>query len=310
MWLGLAFTSAILLGFYDVFKKISLRDNPVIPVLCLNTLFSSLFLLPFFVLSLNGIINSDSIFYAHPYIWAEQKYYLLKAIIVMLSWICGYIGIKNLPITIVGPINATRPVMVLIGALLLLGERLNLWQWIGVTIAIISFYLLSLSGKKEGIDFKHNKWIICVVLANIFGAISALYDRWLLSPDIMALDQISVQLWNNVYQCLMLAVILLIGYAKKYCHLNRPFTKPYRQLKWQWSILMISVCLSAADFVYFTALSNDAAMVSIVSMIRRSSVVVSFLFGAMIFKEKNLKSKIIDLALVLLSMLFLYIGNW
>lgn len=309
MWVGLAFTSAVLLGFYDVFKKISLRDNPVIPVLCLNTLFSSLFLLPFFIFSINGTIHSDSIFYAHPYIWAEQKYYLLKAVVVMLSWICGYVGIKNLPITIVGPINATRPVMVLIGALLLLGEHLNLWQWAGVTIAIISFYLLSRSGKKEGIDFKHNKWIICVVLANIFGAISALYDRWLLSPDVMALDQISVQLWNNVYQCLMLAIIILLGYLKIMCRNSHLHLQPIKKLKWQWSILMISVCLSLADFVYFTALSQDAAMISIVSMIRRSSVVVSFLFGAMIFKEKNLKSKIIDLVLVLLSMFLLYIGS-
>ena len=50
-------------------------------------------------------------------------------------------------------------------------------------------------------------------------------------------------------------------------------------------------------------------MISIVSMVRRSSVVVSFLFGAMVFREKNLKSKAIDLFLVLISMLFLYLGN-
>ena len=32
MWLLLAFLSAALLGFYDVFKKKSLRDNAVLPV--------------------------------------------------------------------------------------------------------------------------------------------------------------------------------------------------------------------------------------------------------------------------------------
>lgn len=50
-------------------------------------------------------------------------------------------------------------------------------------------------------------------------------------------------------------------------------------------------------------------MISIVSMVRRGSVIVSFLFGAMIFKEKNLKAKVLDLALVLLSMLLLYVGS-
>ena len=41
MWLLLAFLSATLLGFYDVFKKKSLKDNAVLPVLFLNTFFSS-----------------------------------------------------------------------------------------------------------------------------------------------------------------------------------------------------------------------------------------------------------------------------
>ena len=64
MWLLLAFLSAALLGFYDVFKKQSLKDNAVIPVLFLNTLFSSLIFLPFIVLSVwrPGILE-DSIFY-------------------------------------------------------------------------------------------------------------------------------------------------------------------------------------------------------------------------------------------------------
>lgn len=51
MWLLLAFLSAALLGFYDVFKKQSLRDNAVLPVLFLNTIFSSLIFLPFILLS-------------------------------------------------------------------------------------------------------------------------------------------------------------------------------------------------------------------------------------------------------------------
>lgn len=304
MWLGLAFLSAILLGFYDVFKKQSLKENPVIPVLFLNTLFSSIFLLPLVIMSNAGLIEPDSVFYTNNYGLEEHGLFLLKAVIVMSSWICGYIGIKNLPITIVGPINATRPVMVLLGALTFLSEHLNVWQWIGVIIAVLSFYLLSRSGKKEGIDFKHNKWIFFVVLANVLGAISALYDRWLLGPAHAHFDQVSVQIWNNVYQCAMLAIILVFVMSH-----NRRNGKKMIDLNWKWSIVMISVCLTLADFVYFTSLSQGAAMVSIVSMIRRSSVVVSFLCGALIFKEKNLRSKLLDLLLVIVSLLFLFYGS-
>ena len=85
--------------------------------------------------------------------------------------------------------------------------------------------------------------------------------------------------------------------------------QPQDGFHWDWAIVLISLFLSAADFVYFYALSVPGAMISVVSMVRRSSVVVSFLMGALFFHEKNLRSKASDLALVLLSMLFLWMGT-
>ena len=298
MWLLLAFLSAALLGFYDVFKNQSLKDNEVIPVLFLNTLFSSLIFLPFIVLSVwrPGILE-DSIFYVPVAGWEVHRYVVLKSVIVLSSWILGYFGMKNLPITIVGPINATRPVMVLVGALVVFGERLNFYQWIGVLMAIISFFMLSRSGKKEGIDFKHDKWIWFVVLAAVLGAVSGLYDKYLMGR----FNNMVVQAWYNVYQLFLMGGVLMFLWWPK-----RKSSTPFH---WDWCIILISVFLSAADFVYFYALGMDGAMISIVSMVRRGSVVVSFLFGAMIFREKNLKSKVVDLILVLIGMFFLYLGN-
>lgn len=298
MWLLLAFTSAALLGFYDVFKKQSLKDNAVIPVLFLNTLFSSLIFLPFIVFSIwkPGLLD-NTIFFVPQEGWEVQKFVVLKSVIVLSSWIFGYFGMKHLPITIVGPINATRPVMVLVGALLIFGERLNLYQWIGVLLAVISFFMLSRSGKKEGIDFRHNKWIFFIVLAAVTGAVSGLYDKFLMGR----FDRMVVQSWYNIYQLFMMGAILMLLWWPK-----RKTTTPFH---WHWSIILISIFLSAADFVYFYSLSLEDSMISIVSMIRRGSVVVSFVFGAMFFHEKNLKSKAIDLLLVLIGMIFLYLGS-
>ena len=298
MWLVLAFLSAALLGFYDAFKKESLRDNAVLPVLFLNTVFSSLVFLPFILLSFGAPDVLGGTMFDMPVAgWEEHKYILLKSFIVLSSWIFGYFGMKHLPLTIVGPINATRPVMVLIGALLFFGERLNLYQWIGVLLAVLSFFMLSRSGKKEGIDFKHNKWILFIVLAAVTGAISGLYDKYLMTR----LHPMLVQSWYNVYQVfIMCPIILLLWYPQ------RKTTTPFR---WKWTILFISLFLCAADFAYFDALSYEDSMISIVSMVRRGSVVVSFLFGALFFHEKNLKSKAIDLILVLIGMFFLYLGS-
>ena len=72
---------------------------------------------------------------------------------------------------------------------------------------------------------------------------------------------------------------------------------------------MISILLTAADMVYFVALSDTDAMISVVSMIRRGSVVVSFACGALLFRERNLKAKTLDLALIIIGMVFLYFGS-
>jgi transporter family protein len=296
MWVALAFMSAALLGCYDFFKKVSLKDNAVLPVLFLNTLFSALLFLPFILLSGSGVIG-EGMLYVPSADLHTHLFLMLKAVIVLSSWICGYFAMKHLPITIVSPIQATRPVMVLLGALLIFGEQLNLYQWIGVSVAIVSFFLLGKSGKREGIDFRRNKWVAFVVAAAMLGAASALYDKFLMS----FLQPMLVQSWFNIYQSvIMAAIVLLLWYP------TRKKTTPF---KWRTSILFISLFLGVADFCYFSALAEQGALIAVVSMIRRGSVLVSFAFGAIVLREKNLKSKVFDLLLILIGLFFLYLGS-
>lgn len=297
MWLILAFTSAALLGLYDVAKKQAVKNNAVPTVLLLNTLFSSLLFLPV-------IISSEcdlgwfgaTIFDVEPQPLRSHLLIILKSAIVLSSWIFGYFGIKHLPLTLVGPINATRPVLVLVGAMLLFGERLNTLQWIGVLLALVSIFMLSRAGKKEGIDFTHNRWILCVAAAAILGAASGLYDRYIMQE----LEPLFVQSWYNIYQLTMMAIAVIL------IHLLQSNRTPFH---WSWAIPLISLFLSAADLAYFVALSNQEAMISVVSMIRRGSVVVSFACGAMLFREKNLRAKAIDLIFILAGMIFLWLGS-
>lgn len=297
MWAVLAFLSASLLGCYDFFKKVSLKDNSVVAVLFLNTLFSTILFAPFIILSYAGVITSGPLFV--PVAGADVHLLLvIKAVIVLSSWLCGYLGIKHLPITVVSPIQSTRPVIVLLGALLIFGETLNACQWIGVVIAILSVYLLGRSSKREGIDFVNNRWVAFVALAALFGAVSALYDKFLMR----SLEPILVQSWFNLYQCILMGCIV--------CALNLFSTaQRSRKFHWHWAIPMISVFLGLADFCYFSSLSQDGALIAVVSMIRRGSVVVSFAFGAFLLHEKNLKSKAVDLLLIIIGLFFLYLGS-
>jgi drug/metabolite transporter (DMT)-like permease len=290
MWILFAFVSATLLGFYDVFKKQSLRDNAVLTVLLLNCLFSSIIFLPM-------------MWYAPFGGWEVQRYIVLKAFIVLSSWICGYYAMKHLPLTIVGPVNATRPMLVLLGAIFIFGERLNLFQWTGVLLALSSFLLLKLGGKKEGIDFMRNRWALCLIAAALLGACSGLYDKYLMSsPEEggLGLNRLTVQSYFNFYQLAIMLIVVM---------LERWKGQSENSFKWRWTIPFISIFICAADLAYFYSLSLDDAMISVVSMVRRGSVVVSFMMGAFLFHERNLKSKAVDLVLVLLGMLCLYLGT-
>ncbi len=298
MWLTLAFVSAGLLGLYDAAKKKALTGNAVLPVLLLNTFICSLFFLPAILSAECGLGWFDgTVLESSPGTLRAHGLVLLKSAIVLTSWIFGYFAMKHLPITIVGPINATRPVMVLVGAMLLFGERLNAYQWTGVVLAVVSLLMLSRSSRREGVDFAHNRWVLFIALAAVTGAVSGLYDKYIMAR----LDPVFVQSWYNLYQFAMMAVVVGILWWPRRRH-----TTPFR---WSWAIPLISLFLTLADFAYLYALQEPDAMISVVSMIRRGSVIVSFLCGAALFHERNLRAKALDLAFILAGMFFLWLGS-
>ena len=300
MWLLLAFLSATLLGFYDVSKKAALKDNAVLPVLLLNTLFSTLIFSPVILDGLTGTGWFEGTMFDTSDVTGNLKAHLLviiKSVIVLTSWIAGYFGIKHIPITIVGPINATRPVLVLVGAMIFFGERLNWCQWVGVILSILSIYLMSRSSKKENIDFTRNKWMLFVAIGTIMGAVSGLYDKFIMQE----LSPIFVQSWFNFYQLIMMGVVCMAAWYP-----TRKKTTPFH---WSWAIPLIAIFVAAADFAYFNALTRPEAMISVVSLIRRGSVLISFACGVIIFKERNLKAKVLDLILILIGMVFVYFGS-
>lgn len=298
MWVLFAFLSAALLGVYDVFKKISLDANAVIPVLFLNVVFCCAIFAPLMVVSAVAPELTEGTLFHMPRLTAHQHALLaLKAVIVLSSWITAYYALKHLPITIASPIKATQPILTLVCAMLVFGERLNAFQWAGVVVAVVSFFMLSQSSKKEGIQFAHNHWVWLMVASIVMGTVSGLYDKWLMTQ----VDRMNTQVWYNYYQLLIMGAILLLIWLP-----SRKKTTPFR---WSWAIPLISVFLTAADFFYYLALADSASMIAIVSLVRRSSVAVSFTLGALYFKERNLRAKAIDLLMVLLGMLLIFVGT-
>lgn len=299
MWVILALFSAVLLGIYEVFKKLSVQRNAVIPVLFISTVTSSLIFLPITVGS--GIYPEffkGIQLYVPEITLSEHGYIFLKSMLVVSSWILAFYAVKNLPITLVAPIRATGPIWTLIGAILIFSEQLNTNQWIGVIITLLFFYLLSTTGKSEGINFSTNKWVLFIVLATFLGAASGLYDKFLMRR----IDRMAVQAWFSFYQVVVLLPILAVNRWR----LRKGERTPFH---WRWSIPLVGVFLVLADYLYFNALSYEDSLISIVSALRRGGVVISFVVGAVVFHEKNIRRKAIFLAGILAGILLISLGS-
>jgi len=298
MWVWTAIASAFLLGIYDTFKKKASHSNGVMNVLLYTTLISTLFFVPMILSSAFGWgLGDGTILETGHGTLREHLLVILKAAIVTVSWISGLYGLKNLPITTASTLKASRPVFVLLFSILVFGEKLNGMQWVGVLVSFLALCLLSRSSKKEGIDFRHNKWIMMMVLSIFSGVASALLDKHILSW----MKPMFVQSWCNLYILIFMALIVLVQKLSG--------SSFYEKFRWDKTILYIAIFLTFADYLYFYTLSFEDSMLSVVSLLRRSSVIVTFISGAIIFKEGNLKAKALDLFILLCGMTILVLAS-
>ena len=314
MWVLLAILSALCLGFYDVSKKRALQQGDVLTVLAGSVCISALVLcVPLLLSRLSPEMMEGSMFFV-PKIGARGHLLIfVKSCIVLSSWVFAYISVKYLPLSVVSPMQATRPMWTLVGAMLIFGERLNGWQWAGVVCALGSIFLFSLTATphptpsdktpKKGSNTTP-KYYLCLLLAILIGAGSGLYDKYMMRHY----DHNAVQVYYTAYQALMMLVIWLCNrwktrYASEvtsHSIINRRLLLP---------VACISLFLVLSDYVYMLALSDPTSMIAVVSTIRRGGTIIPFLYGILILKEPNAGKKIACLTGVAIGLLCLALGS-
>jgi transporter family protein len=300
MWLYLGIFSAVFLGLYDISRKHALRANAVIPVLFFATFVEALLLLPVAVFS---PVSPDLLTHLGLYIpsfnLVEHLLCLLKAIIVGAMWLLAYFSMKHLPISIFSPIGASGPALTLLGAMLVFGERLTGLQWTAFGILLMSYYLFSLVGSREGIVFHTNKWVIFLFLAVLIGAASGLFDKYLVQT--LGLSPVGIQVWFMIYTVPVLGIPLLLFWWPKRAQ--------YSPFEWRWTIPLIGFWLAIADVAYFKAIACEGTLISLLAAVRSSAVVVSFLAGALLFGEVRIRYKAVALAGVLAGVFILFLPH-
>ena len=316
MWVILAFVSALCLGGYDISKKIALRDHRVVDVLTLSIVISSTLLcLPLILSRLCPEMMTGTHFYVPRLDLQAHLLTFLKSCIVLSSWIFAYISLKHLPLSVVSPMQATRPMWTLIGALLIFGERLNLWQWVGILLAIGSIFVFSF-GKKKSSIISHkssiqNRYYIALALAILIGSCAGLYDKFMMRRY----DHNAVQVYYTLYQAAMMLIVWTIDRCakrKKNKDLNATtdsnkslFLTPYSLLP----IILISVFLVISDNVYMLALRDPDSLIAVVSTIRRGGAVIGFAYGLLFLQEPEPRKKIACMIGIMAGLVCLALGT-
>jgi len=298
MWMYLGLLAALFLGLHNLCKKHAVQGNEVFPVLLGTVSSGFLFIASFYLLSLYypeyAIANGYN-FQKLP--WSTHGFIFIKSAIMASSWILAYQALKHLPITIVTPIRSAGPFFTFIGAILIYQERPNVLQWIGFFLIIFSVILYSKIGKKEGINFKRNKWIFAIIGATFLGASSGLYDKFLIQN--LSLNPQTLQFWFCFYTILILLVILTVTWF--------PYAEKRRAFTFRWSIIAVGVLLQAADYFYFKALQDPDALIMLLSAIKRSQILIAVVVGGLVFKEQNKRKKLVPLLGIMIGVgLILY----
>lgn len=280
-WIVASLVSAFFLGCYELSTKHAVRENAVLPVLFFANVCSSTVWLILMAIGRANPTALPAIMHVEPMTWTQHGLLLIKSTIVASSWICSYFAMKHLPVSIASPIRATGPVWTFVGALFVLGERPSGLEIAGIATTLVSFVGLSFAGRKEGIHFHKDKWIGWLVAGTVLGAVSGLYDKFLLGRQ--GFGAATVQAWFSIYLALLF-LPLAVGWKLRWW--------PRNVFHWRWSIVLVSFALLIADFVYFNALRDPEAWVSVVSSLRRGSTVVAFAGGLWLYKEANGRAKL------------------
>ena len=281
MWIPFILISALLLALYDTAKKHSVRDNGVMPVLFLATVCGALA----FVMALAaGGQLCAALTISRSGFWLVA----LKSLIVSASWVFVYYAMRALPLSIVAPIRASAPLWTLFGAILLFREIPTPAQGIGMATVLAGYWMFSVAGKAEGIRFTRHIGVFYAFAGTLLGAGSALYDKYLLRS--CGLERNAMQLWFSLDLVVLLGLAL---FAQRAAGLQRT------RFTWRWTIPAVGVLLVAADWFYFGALSEEGVAISVLSLIRRSNVVLSFAAGVLLFHERNVRKKAVALVAIL-----------
>nr|WP_302596081.1 DMT family transporter [uncultured Cellulosilyticum sp.] len=291
---GMFLVAGVFLGCWDISKKLALRGQNVIAVLTAYSILS--FVLVAYEMRNAVLISGNTILLL-----------ALKSLIIYIGWNFMFLALQQLPISVITPFNTVTPLFSIILGIIVLGEVLEPMQWVGIAIMFVAYYFISKVGKFEVKHIFRNKYFYYMIIGSVLNAVTSLIDKIAIGQvtATLTLKGMDSKLTSSIVQVWFLFFMMLF-YVLTY--LGRKYIqKEALKLKWDWNILWMSLCIILADRIYFAGLNMPNTPISIAMPLRSVSIVVSVLVGGLIFKEPNLKKKVLCTGILIVGILMLFI---
>lgn len=297
MWIFLVFVYGIIKGLREICKKKSLEKNSVTEVLLVYTFLSLLICTPQIPNAVGLTVNQ--------YLWIA-----LKSFVIFIAWMAGFKAIKKLPISLCGVLDLSRVLFASLLGVVVLGEKITFFKGIGLLFVSVGLLFLKFnpflkrdrmsSSESNSIAINEeqkkssNTFFICLAfLSCILNAVSGLLDKILMKE----MNSSQLQFWYTFFLVVYYSIYALVRRVK----INKGIWKNI----WVW---FLAVGIIVMDKALFIANGYPESQVTIMTMIKQSSVIIAILSGKFIFREKNILQKMICAAIIIIGILIGIMG--
>ena len=179
-------------------------------------------------------------------------------------------------------------------ALMLLGESLRPWEWVGIGLMMAGAYTLEIRPRQRIIQpfkviFINRNFYFIYGAVGLF-AVSSVADRMLVSG--YRIDPLVVLFYQHIVYCTLFGLQLLL---RKYS-----FSTLFIKGKGQFSLILAAALLTIG--YRFTQLeATKLAPVALVLAVKRTSILYATFFGGKLFSEDRLREKLLGALLIVVS---------
>lgn len=273
MWIIYIIIYSILKGARDLIKKKALQRSSATEVLVLYTCAAFLLTIP----DAPGAFRAD--FSAMPLV-------VLKAAILFAAYLCAFHAIKALPISLYGVVDLSRMMFSILLGVVFLQEVMGPWQVVGMLLVAAGILLLKVPAKNSTPQQTAKKTFVFLTFFQSFlNACSGVLDKVItrtMSPG-------QLQFWFMLFLAGFYVIYAVITKVK--INWKTAFSN-----YWIWIMAVIYII---ADKFLFMANGIEESQVVLMTLLKRSGVMVTILGGKLFFGEKRVGYKLLCAAIVL-----------